>query len=50
MRDGAQDLSTPVLLAGDALGAYKDTPISGSVCRELKAVYCRLTLPVPELP
>lgn len=44
MRNGDQHLSTPLLLAGDALRAYKDAPVSGSVCRELKAIYCSLTV------
>ena len=44
MRNGDQHLSTPVLLAGDTLGAHKDTPVSGSVCRELRAIYCSLTV------
>jgi len=44
MRDSDQRLSTPLLLAGGALGAYKDTPVSGGVCRELKAIYCGLTV------
>lgn len=49
MRNSVQDLSA-VLLAGDALGAYKDTPVSGGVCRELKAIYCSLTVFIAELP
>lgn len=43
MRNGDQHLSTAVLLAGDAVGAYKDAPVSGSVCRELGVIYCSLT-------
>lgn len=34
-----QHLSIPLLLSDDALGASKDTPVSGSICRELKAVF-----------
>lgn len=44
MRNGDQHLSTPLLLAGDALGAYKDSPVSGSGCRDLRAIYCTLTV------
>lgn len=44
MRIGDQHLSALLLFAGDALGAYEDTPVSGSVCRELKAIYCSLTV------
>lgn len=39
-----QHLSTPLLLSDDALGAYKDTPVSGSICRELKAGFCSITV------
>lgn len=33
-----------VILADDALGPYKDTPVSGSVCREFKAIYWSLAV------
>lgn len=39
-----QHLSIPLLLSYDALGASKDTPVSGSICRELKAVFFAVLL------
>lgn len=39
-----QHLSIPLLLSYDALGASKDTPVSGSICRELKAGFFAVLL------